>query len=139
MLAARRQFDREDIAAFLELLPTKLGGLPLRHVIEPRHESFRNEAFFALCRDHDVAIVFGDDDEFPCIEADTASFAYARLQRMREEVSTGYENAALDGFAKRARAWTKAGRDSYLFMINGAKLRAPAAALALQARLGIAV
>ena len=45
---------------------------------------------------------------------------------------------ALDGFAKRARSWSKAGRDSYLFMINGAKLRAPAAALALQRRLGIA-
>ena len=136
MLAARRKFDREDIAAFLKLLPLDIGGIPLRHVIEPRHESFRDEAFFALCRDHDVAIVFGDDDEFPCIDADTASFAYARLQRMREEVLTGYDDDALDAFATRARRWRKDGRDSYLFMINGAKLRAPAAALALQERLG---
>ena len=135
MLAARRKFDREDIAAFLDLLPGKLDDLPLRHVIEPRHESFRNEAFFALCRDHDVAIVLGDDDEFPCIDSDTASFAYARLQRMSEEVATGYDDAALDGFARRARKWRKDGRDSYIFMINGAKVRAPAAALALQERL----
>ena len=63
--------------------------------------------FFDLCRAHDVAIVFGDDDEFPCIDADTASFAYARLQRMREEVPTGYDEAALDAFAKRARALAK--------------------------------
>ena len=136
MLAARRKFDREDIAGFLQLLPRDLEGIPLRHVIEPRHESFRDEAFFALCRDHDVAVVFGDDDEFPCIDADTASFAYARLQRMREEVPTGYDAAALDAFAKRARRWSDDGRDAYLFMINGAKLRAPAAALALQERLG---
>ena len=135
MLAARRKFDREDIAAFLDLLPGKLDGLPLRHVIEPRHESFRDESFFALCRERDVAIVFGDDDEFPCIDSDTASFAYARLQRMREEVATGYDDAALDGFARRARKWRKDGRDSYIFMINGAKVRAPAAALALQERL----
>jgi uncharacterized protein YecE (DUF72 family) len=135
MLAARRKFDREDIAGFFDLLPRKLDGIPLRHVIEPRHESFRDEAFFALCRDHDVAVVFGDDDEFPCIDADTGSFAYARLQRMREEVPTGYEDAALDGFAERARRWSKDGRDSYIFMINGAKVRAPAAALALQERL----
>jgi uncharacterized protein YecE (DUF72 family) len=135
MLAARRQFDRDDIAAFLKLLPANLDGIPLRHVIEPRHESFRNEQFFRLCRDHDVAIVFGDDDEFPCIDADTASFAYARLQRMREDVPTGYDHAALDAFAARARKWRKGGRDSYIFMINGAKLRAPAAALALQERL----
>ena len=135
MLAARRKFDREDIAGFLKLLPPTFEGIPLRHVIEPRHESFRDEAFFALCRDHNVAVVFGDDDEFPCIEADTADFAYARLQRMREEIPTGYDEAALDGFAKRARKWRKDGRDSYIFMINGAKVRAPAAALALQERL----
>lgn len=136
MLAARRKFDREDIAAFLKLLPQTYDGLKLRHVIEPRHESFRDEAFFALCRDHDAAIVFGDDDEFPCIDADTASFAYARLQRMREEVATGYDDSALDDFAARAKRWQGQGRDSYIFMINGAKLRAPAAALALQERLG---
>jgi len=135
MLAARRKFDREDIAAFFELLPAKLDGIPLRHVVEPRHESFRDEAFFALCRDHNVAVVFGDDDEFPCIDAATASFAYARLQRMREEVPTGYDGAALDGFAKRARHWTTDGREAYVFMINGAKVRAPSAALALQERL----
>jgi len=135
MLAARRKFDREDIAAFFKLLPAKLDGIPLRHVIEPRHESFRDEAFFALCRDHNVAVVFGDDDEFPCIDADTASFAYARLQRMREALPTGYDDAALDGFAERARRWAKDGREAYIFMINGAKVRAPTAALALQERL----
>ena len=135
MLAARRKFDREDIAAFFKLLPPKLDGTPLRHVIEPRHESFRDEQFFDLCREHDVAIVFGDDDEFPCIDADTASFAYARLQRMRENVPTGYDDVALKAFAAKAREWSKDGRDAYIFMINGAKVRAPAAALALQERL----
>lgn len=135
MLAARRKFDREDMAAFFKLLPAKLHDIPLRHVIEPRHESFSDKRFFDLCRDHDVAIVFGDDDEFPCIDADTASFAYARLQRMREEAATGYDAPSLDAFAVRARRWQSAGRDSYLFMINGAKIRAPAAALALQERL----
>jgi uncharacterized protein YecE (DUF72 family) len=135
MLAARRAFDRDDIAAFLDLLPRELDGIRLRHVLEPRHESFRDEHFFDLCRARDVAIVFGDDDEFPCIDADTASFAYARLQRMREEVETGYDDAQLDAFASRALSWKAAGRDAYLFMINAAKLRAPAAALALQERL----
>lgn len=136
MLAARRKYDREDIGAFLKLLPQQYEGVKLRHVIEPRHESFRDAAFFDLCRDHDVAIVFGDDDEFPCIDCDTASFAYARLQRMRSDVPTGYDDTALDGFAERARGWQAKGLDSYIFMINGAKERAPAAALALQERLG---
>ena len=134
MLAARRRFEREDIAAFLRLLPTTLEGLPLRHVIEPRHESFRDPAFADLCREHDVAVVLGDDDEFPYIDADTASFRYARLQRMREAVATGYDEGDLDLFAGMARTWGKGG-DAYLFLINGAKVRAPAAAMALQERL----
>ena len=135
MFAARRKFERDVIAAFLKLLPVQLDGIRLRHVIEPRHESFRDEAFFELCREHDVAVVFGDDDEFPCIDADTASFAYARLQRMSEEEPSGYSPAALDALAERARRWQRSGRDCYLFMINGAKIRAPAAATALQERL----
>lgn len=138
MFAPRKQFDREDIAAFLKLLPAEHDGVPLRHALEPRHESFRDEAFFALCRDHNAAIVYGDDDEFPCVDADTADFRYARLQRMREEVETGYDEASLDRFADMARGWSGDGRNAYIFMINGAKVRAPAAAQALQRRLGIA-
>ena len=134
MLDKRRKFDREDIAGFLKLLPSKANGVQLRHALEPRHESFRDEEFFDLCRDHNVAIVFGDDDEFPCVDADTADFRYARLQRMREEIATGYDGDALDGFATKAREWRARG-DAYIFMINGAKVRAPSAALALQERL----
>jgi uncharacterized protein YecE (DUF72 family) len=133
--APRRKFDREDIAAFLKLLPRQLDGIALRHALEPRHESFRDDKFIELAREHNAAIVFADADEYPCIEADTADFVYARLQRMREEVVTGYDDDALDGFTQRVRAWSADGRDAYIFMINGAKVRAPAAALALQQRL----
>ena len=135
MFMARKKFDREDIAAFLKLLPEKQDGVRLRHAIEPRHESFRDEAFINLCRDHNVAIVYGDDDEFPLIDADTADFRYARLQRMSEDVPSGYDGKSLDRFAGLVQGWKK---DSYIFMINGAKVRAPAAAMALQDRLGIA-
>ena len=50
----------------------------------------------------------------------------------------GYDEPELDRFAAMARKWENAGRDGYIFMINGAKSRAPAAALALQRRLAIA-
>ncbi len=134
--AARRKFDRDDIAGFLKLLPREVDGVALRHAIEPRHESFRDDQFLDLCRENNAAVVFEDSDDYPCIEGDTADFAYARLQRMSEDVPTGYDKSALDGFAERARRWQKGG-DTYIFMINGAKVRAPAAALALQQRLGI--
>ena len=54
---------------------------------------------------------------------------------MREESADGYDDASLDAFAARAAAWRDAGRDGYLFMINGAKVRAPAAATALARRI----
>jgi uncharacterized protein YecE (DUF72 family) len=131
----RRKFDADDIARFIDLLPAKLDGIEVRYAIEPRDESFRDEKFFALCRDRNIAIVFEDSDEYPLIEADTADFTYARLQRMREEVETGYDEKALQRFATNARKWRNDGRDVYIFTINGAKIRAPAAALALQERL----
>jgi uncharacterized protein YecE (DUF72 family) len=129
-----RKFDAGDIAGFIDLLPQELDGITLRHAIEPRNESFRDEKFFDLCRARNIAVVLEDSDDYPAIEADTADFAYARFQRMSEDVPTGYDDAALDGFAAKAREWRKRG-DAYIFMINGAKVRAPAAALALQERL----
>jgi uncharacterized protein YecE (DUF72 family) len=133
--APRRKFDADDIGGFIDLLPEKLDGITLRHAIEPRDESFRDEKFFEICRNRNIAVVFEDSDEYPLIEADTADFTYARLQRMSEDVPTGYDDRALDRFAALARKWRSERRDAYIFMINGAKVRAPAAALALSERL----
>ena len=60
-----------------------------------------------------------------------AIYRQAPIQPLRE-VLTGYDRVALDNFETRARRWAEGGRDAYIFMINGAKVRAPAAALALQ-------
>lgn len=138
MFAARRTFDADDIARFLDLLPTSWHGLALRHAIEPRHESFRDGRFEQLARDHNVAVVYGDDDEFPSIDMNTADFTYARLQRMSEDCATGYDEAALQRFATRTQEQVTRGSDSFVFMINGAKVRAPQAALRLQQLLGVA-
>lgn len=134
-LPATRAFDPVQIAAFLDLLPPEQDGVPLRHAIEPRHESFADPAFFALARKAGVAVVFADSPDYPCFEEQTARFTYARLQDAREDVPTGYDELALDAWAARAREWAQGGRDVFVFFINGAKVRAPAAAEALIARL----
>lgn len=136
MLSAHRRFDYDDIASFFELLPRERDRLRLRHAIEPRHESFNDEKFFVLCREHNVAVVFSESREFPCIKADTADFTYARLQGMREEIPTGYDEASLASLAEHAKGSASGGRDVYVFMINGAKVRAPAAAVALRTLIG---
>ncbi|MGH6633534.1 MAG: DUF72 domain-containing protein, partial [Sphingopyxis sp.] len=133
---ATKKFDRDDFAGFLDLLPDTQDGLPLRHAIEVRHESFRDPAFVEMVRERNMAIVFADSDEFPCIDELTADFTYARLQRSQDDVETGYDAKALDQRAKQARDWAKGDRDVYIFFISGAKVRNPAAAQALIAKLG---
>lgn len=129
-LAEAKKFDAEDMEGFLGLLPREVGGLPLRHALEVRNPSFRDPRFYDLARRHNVAIVFADHDTFPAIDEPTADFTYARLMRSREEVETGYDAAALDCWAARAKDWAKRG-DVFVYFISGAKVRAPAAAQAL--------
>lgn len=130
-----KRFDADDFAAFLKLLPNGVGGVPLRHALEVRHESFTDPAFHALAREAGAAIVFADSDDHPCIDEPTADFAYARLQKTVESIETGYDSDALDAWAERARRWAK-DRDAFVFFISGAKVRAPAAAMALIERVG---
>jgi uncharacterized protein YecE (DUF72 family) len=134
-------------------LPEKAGGVRLRHVVEVRHESFLVPELIALLRKHNVAVVFADSDDYPLLADVTADFIYARLQRTEENNASGYSRADLDRFTKLAKLWEAGGepsdlprygtgkakkkkRDVFVYMISGAKVRAPAAAMALIERLG---
>jgi uncharacterized protein YecE (DUF72 family) len=57
-----KQFDEADFGAFLKLLPREIDGRKLRHVVEVRHDSFRNEAFVALLRQFSIPLVYADHD-----------------------------------------------------------------------------
>jgi uncharacterized protein YecE (DUF72 family) len=129
-----KKFDPEDFETFLKLLPREVDGLPLRHALEVRNKNFASERFYELARRYGVAIVFPDDPDFPAIDEATSDFTYARLMRTKKDVETGYAAADLDRWAKRAKAWAERG-DVFVYFISGAKLRAPAAAQALIARL----
>lgn len=132
---ATKTFDRDNFARFLDLIPDAVEGVPLRHVLEPRHESFRDPAFTALAKARNMAIVLADSEKYAELAEDTADFIYARLQRSVDEIATGYDAAGLDAWAKRARDRAATGRDVYLYFISGAKHRNPAAAMALIERL----
>jgi uncharacterized protein YecE (DUF72 family) len=125
-----KKFDAEDFEDFLKLLPRKVGRIPLRHALEVRNAGFKDKKFYALAKRYNAAIVYADDDKFPEIDEPTADFTYARLMRTQEDIETGYSNADLGQWAKRAEAWAKRG-DVFIYFISGAKVRAPAAAQAL--------
>ncbi len=144
-----KQYDPADFEAFLKLLPKRVEGRPLRHVVEVRHESFQVPEFVALLRSYGVAAALTDAEAFPQIPDVTAGFLYLRLQRASKAVETGYTPEALDQWAAWARLWSEGGtpddlgrigdpptgapspRDVFIYMINGFKPKAPAAAMAL--------
>jgi uncharacterized protein YecE (DUF72 family) len=151
--APTKRFDPEDFEGFLKLLPRDIGGRPARHALEPRHESFRTPAFVELAKRYGAAIVYTDSSEYPSIGDITADFVYARLVRADAKEKTGYNGVALDAWAKIAKTLARGSepvefpridkpvkkggaRDVFVFFINGAKERAPAAAQALIERLG---
>lgn len=134
--AEGKAFDRDDFARFLDMIPDAQDGVLLRHALEVRDKSFADPAFIDLARARNMAVVFADSYDFPSIEAQTADFTYARLQRAIDDVETGYDPEAIDGVAEQARVWAEGGRDVFVYFISGAKVRNPAAAQALIARLG---
>jgi uncharacterized protein YecE (DUF72 family) len=149
-----KQFDADDFGSFLELLPAKVDGHVLRHAVEVRHESFCNEAFVALARKHDVAIVVAGDSKYPQIADPTASFVYARIMGTEEKNPLGYTKKSLDQWLERAQTWASGGvadgldtyagaapkkaRDVYIYVISGYKAHNPAAAMALVERINAA-
>ncbi|MBA2962858.1 MULTISPECIES: DUF72 domain-containing protein [Ramlibacter] len=133
-----KRFEPADFEAFLALLPSSVDGLALRHVLEVRHASFADPAYLALARRHGCVTVHTDSPKYLQLEDAQAPFAYLRLMRSESDQPTGYAPAALDAWAAGARAWSSGpqARDAFVFFINGAKERAPAAAQALLQRLG---
>jgi uncharacterized protein YecE (DUF72 family) len=166
--------DLDRFAAFLDILPMDTAAAsalaarhdswlkekaateidenrPLRHALEIRHESFRDPAFIKLLRSHNVALVCADTVEWPRLMDVTADFLYLRLHGSEALYASGYDDAALDDWARRVKAWAAGGepadaervggkaarrkRDVFVYFDNDRKVRAPVDARALLRRL----
>lgn len=173
-------YDHDRMARFLDLLPhdTKSGlslarrrdafmkgrtrlaidaNRKLRHAIEVRHASFEDPAFIDLLRGHGVALVVAETARrWPMMHDVTADFMYMRLHGDKELYRSGYSDKALEGWARRIRAWHRGSeprdalkvsqarppsarpRDVYCFFDNtDVKLRAPFDAQSLAHKLGL--
>lgn len=148
-LMGTKKFDAADIAAFFALLPREHKGLPLRHALEIGHESFACAEFVDLCRTAGVAIVWCEQESRVRIADRTADFAYLRCKNLVSAEPTGYPPGGIERIAALCCAWAAGeapeglpyagdpadsrarGGEVFAFMINGAKERAPAAAMAL--------
>jgi uncharacterized protein YecE (DUF72 family) len=170
-------FDPDRLATFFALLPRttrqaaelathhdqRLNGRavttteadrPLRHALEVRHSSFETPEFVQLLREKDIALVCADTaGKWPLLDDVTSDFVYARLHGDQELYVSGYDDAALDRWAARARTWQAGGtpndgrtlgppapvreREVFVYFDNDAKVHAPFNAIGLAHRLGV--
>ena len=150
--APTKQFDPADFEQFLQLLPTQIDGLPLRHVLDVRHASFKAPHYLTLARRYQMATVFTDSDDYPSFADITGGFVYTRMMRTDASLPAGCTAQAFAQLAACARCWAQgeepaelprvepastgsAARDVFMFFISGAKEKAPAAAMALKREL----
>ena len=173
-------YDADRLTAFFELLPRTTSAVarlaeghderlkdrsftvtdadrPLRHALEVRHPTYEHEAYVALLRRHDIALVVADTaGKWPFMEDVTSDFVYARLHGSEELYVSGYDDASLDGWAAKVRCWATgesppdartlgpampprpAGRDVFVYFDNDVKVRAPFDAMSLADKLGCA-
>jgi uncharacterized protein YecE (DUF72 family) len=116
---------------------------PLHHAVEIRHNSFANDQYVALLREHNVALVVADTVDWPRLMDITADFMYCRLHGSEKLYASGYDDDAIEKWANRALAWSRgqevtddqraspadgpkrAARDVFVYFDNDMKVRAP--------------
>jgi uncharacterized protein YecE (DUF72 family) len=160
------RFDLDKFEAFLALLPrdteaaaqlarkhdTRVRGRSfltpgpkrkLRHAVEIRHDSFVDPAFIKLLRKHRIGLVVADTVDWPLLMDVTSDFVYCRLHGSEELYASGYDDDALERWARRVAAWAtgrehkdvtrvvekpdrkRATRDVFVYFDNDKKVRAP--------------
>ena len=161
-LPARLAYDEERLTDFFDLLPrttdeaaalaskhddkvpegraltTAATSAPIRHALEPRHESFATDAANDLLRRNDIGTVISDSaGTWPQLDAVTSDLVYVRLHGDTELYASGYSTAALEEWAARIDGWTARGLDVVVYFDNDARGHAPHDAAALQQLLGV--
>ncbi len=164
----QQRFDRERFREFFRMLPRSMRAaaeiakgcsdkmlprsvletshdLPLRHVVEIRHESFATAEFLELLREQDVGLVVADTVEWPLLLDVTSDLVYVRLHGSEQLYASGYSDEALDVWARRVVEWAEGGtpepdgrarrvdaaaapvrpRDVFVYFDNDAKVHAP--------------
>lgn len=174
-LPQRHRFDPERLQSFLDLLPHDTDAAVrlarahdervreaslstdrnrrIRHVLEPRHESFFCDEAVRILRHAGVALAVSHAADWPMREEITAGFVYVRLHGAPRTYASGYDASSLDRWASRAETWAsgqepddseritdlkpppRKGRDVYVYFDNDGEGRAPHDAAALRKRL----
>jgi len=99
-----------------------LGALPkwIRVAVELRHESWNDDAVFAILERHGAAYCVMSGAGLPCVLRATAPFVYLRLHGPDHEYLYGgsYSDDDLRWWADRIRQWQADGREVFAYFNN---------------------
>jgi uncharacterized protein YecE (DUF72 family) len=160
-LPARLPFDEDLLRTFFDLLPrtteaaaelalghddklaadrtltTPLVSAPIRHALEPRHETFHSAQAREVLQRNGIAMVISDSaGTWPQFDVVTSDLVYVRLHGDTELYRSGYSATALQSWAERIHGWTQDGLDVHVYFDNDARGHAPHDARALLDVLG---
>ncbi len=112
--------DDERLTHFLDQLPRDR-----RCTVEFRHPSWYEGPVLDRLREHDVALCISDHHHAPSPWEATASWIYVRGHGPGGRYFGSYENAELERWAERLKAWRSEGRDAFCYFDNDIKAAAP--------------
>jgi uncharacterized protein YecE (DUF72 family) len=121
----------ERLDAFLSLLPSGL-----RHVVEFRHDSWLDEAVFAILRRHNVGLCVFDMPDLSCPLLATADFAYVRFHGATGLYYSRYSDDELEDWAGRISELARDLDAVYIYFNNDAEAYAIQNARTLARKLG---
>jgi uncharacterized protein YecE (DUF72 family) len=124
--------DDARLAYFLGLVPDWM-----RVAVEFRHDSWHCEATFTLLAEHGAAYCVMSGASLPCVLRATTDFVYVRMHGPDHHHLYGgsYSDADLAWWADRAREWSQAGQDVYVYFNNDGNANAVRNARTLRALL----
>jgi len=113
--------DDARLAYFLQRWPAEL---PL--AVEFRHDSWVDDAVFALLEQHHAAYVVMSGARLPCVLRATTGFVYVRLHGPDPDHLYGgsYSDDSMRWWADRISEWLGQGRDVYAYFNNDADANA---------------
>jgi len=153
--AAAYARQRDEWMAERAWLEVELEGdedSPLRYAVETRNKSFAVPEYIALLRKSQIAGVVADTEKWPRMMDVTTDFVYCRLHGNEEIYPNGYDDKAIDSWARRVLAWSRgeevtdglrvhpdpgpkhATRDVFVYFDDDVKVRAPFDAQSLARR-----
>ncbi len=119
-LPPRMTADRERLAAFFKMLPTRR-----RYAFEFRHPSWYDEVILKLLREQNAALCISDHHDAPAPWVATASHVYVRGHGPGGRYAGHYPDDELKRWARQIARWKRQGKQVFCYFDNDQKSAAP--------------